>query len=95
MPVPEWIWKRGGCYAKKAAESFARANNKTTLEMTLTGKILDMATNKHTYPILKPFWDKASDRFAKGAEGVTDAFHAVKGGALEKRVGDKGVSPAI
>lgn len=77
------VFWSGSSDARKAAESFAKANNKTTLEMTLTGKILDMATNKHTYPILKPFWDRASDRFAKGAEGVADVFHSVKGVRLK------------
>lgn len=51
--------------------------------MTLAGKTLDMLTNKQTYPLLKPFWDRASTGFAKGAKGPVDVFQSSKGVRLE------------
>jgi hypothetical protein len=68
---PTRVFWSGGKQARGAAETFARESGGQTLEMTRTGKFLDTITNDTTYPLLKPFWDRASRNFARGAgEGV-------------------------
>lgn len=44
--------------------------------MTLQGKLLDRATNKFTYPLLKPLWNRASLNFARGARGGVNVFQS-------------------
>ena len=51
--------------------------------MTKTGKVLDAITTRKTYPLVKPAWDFASKRFAKGAGASTDVFHSTNGVRLK------------
>lgn len=60
-----------GVSARVAAEEYAKTNGATTLEMTVTGKILDLVTTKRNFKSLEPIWEAASGRFASGAEKAT------------------------
>lgn len=89
------VFWSGGTKARQAAEAFAKENGKKTLEMTKTGKFLDMITNKHTYPLLKPAWDAASKRFAKNAGKSTDVFHSTSRGVRLESVWAKQEYPQL
>lgn len=51
--------------AKSAAADFARASGGKTIEMTRTGRALEWLTNKTSYNLTKPLWERASATFAK------------------------------
>ena len=70
------VFWSGGKDAMAAARNYAEITGGKTLEMTFSGKALDVLTTPKTYPLLKPFWEKASFNFAKGAEGSVDVFHS-------------------
>jgi RHS repeat-associated protein len=71
------FWSGQG--SREAAEAFAKANGAKTLEMTATGKVLDKITTAGNFKYMKPLWNAASKRFAKGAKGDVDVFHSGKG----------------
>ncbi|UCH40811.1 MAG: hypothetical protein JSU67_03705, partial [Gammaproteobacteria bacterium] len=71
------FWSGPG--SRDAAEAFAKTNRAKTLEMTLTGKVLDKITTPGNFKYMKPFWNAASKRFAQGARGQVDVFHSGKG----------------
>jgi hypothetical protein len=72
---PRVFWS-GGTQARNAAEAYAKATGGQTLEMTGTGRVLDSITTKFTYPILRPFWNKASFDFAASARGPVNVFQS-------------------
>ena len=63
-----------------AAESFAKANGMTTLEMTGAGKNLTNLTKGMPWSEAAPLWEKASANFAKGAKGKIHVFQNAKTG---------------
>lgn len=77
------VFWSGSRSSKLAAEIFAKNKGATTLEMTLQGKLLQAVTNKYTYNLLKPLWDRASANFARGAQGPVDVFQSAKGVRVE------------
>ena len=77
------VFWSGSDGAKDAAAAFAKKTGGNTLEMTKTGKFLDAITTRKTYPFLKPAWNAASKRFAKGAGSSTDVFHSTNGVRLK------------
>lgn len=80
---PSRVFWSGSTDAKRAAESFAKLNKAVTLEVTLTGRALQAMTNKYTYNALKPLWERASEKFARGAQGGVDVFQSAKGVRIE------------
>jgi RHS repeat-associated protein len=80
---PGRVFWSGGVGARSAAESFAMTTGGQTLEMTRVGRLLDAVTTSKTYPYVKPLWNKASQMFARGAEGAVDVFQSSKGVRLE------------
>jgi RHS repeat-associated protein len=70
------VFWSGGKQARGAAETFAKQSGGQTLEMTKTGKFLDAITTDKTYPYLRPFWDQASKRYAKGAGSSVEVFQS-------------------
>jgi hypothetical protein len=60
-----------GVGARTHAEAYAAANGGTTLEMTLTGRILDAVTTPKNFSKLEGLWARASARFAQGAQDAT------------------------
>lgn len=67
---------------RKAAEEFAKANGKTTLEMTEGGKFLDkLGLFEENSPLTRneafAVWGRLSQRYAEGASGNVYGF--VKG----------------
>jgi len=73
------VFWSGSKYAAAAAEAYARATGGQTLEMTFGGRILNAVTTRRSFPYLKPIWDLASRRFAAGASGTVNIFHASAG----------------
>jgi len=66
---PRVFWS-GGKSAMEAAESFAKANGGTTLEMTAAGQRLTQTTKRLDWATqAKPMWETASASFARGASG--------------------------
>ena len=68
------VFWSGGDMAKDAAATFARDTGGRTLELTRTGKTLEWLTDKTSYNLTKPLWDRASARFANGASGEAHVF---------------------
>ncbi len=68
------VFWSGGDMAKNAAADFAKANGAKTIEMTRTGRALEWLTDKTSYNLTKPLWERASARFAKGASGQAHVF---------------------
>lgn len=81
--TPNRVFWSGGTTAREGAEAFARQTGGQTLEMTRTGRFLDAITTQKTYPYLKPAWNKASQNFARGADGAVDVFQSSQGVRLE------------
>jgi peptidoglycan hydrolase-like protein with peptidoglycan-binding domain len=70
--------------AKNAAETFAKNNGATTLEMTQQGMELSAKTNNMPWSQAKPLWKEASLEFANGAKGEVNVFQiAEKGVKIE------------
>lgn len=65
------------------------------MEMTWTGKALDAVTTKATYPFLKPLWNSASRRFARGAGDATDVFQSSSRGVRLESVWRKVEYPEL
>jgi len=74
------VFWSGGSQAKRAVEAYAKQTGGKTLEMTITGRFLDMITTNKTYPFLRPAWNATSKRFAKSAGSSTDVFHSISRG---------------
>ena len=70
-----------GIRARVGAEAFAATFGKVTLEMTLTGKVLDSLARAGA-PISSKTWDWASRRFAAAA---TEARVFVGNGGLAQQ----------
>jgi hypothetical protein len=71
----ERVFWSGGNTAKNAAETYAKANGKKTLEMTMGGKIMTKLNPILPRSISSPIWNKMSRNFANGARGSTKVFH--------------------
>ena len=65
------VFWSGGDVAKNAAADYAKANGAKTLEMTLTGRILQRLPQG---AVPRKAWDLASARFARGATGDANVF---------------------
>ena len=70
----------GGKFAEAAVLNFAKIEGMQTLEMTARGKILQDLTSITSCYFTRPFWDRASASFAKGAEGASNVFQNVTEG---------------
>ena len=81
---PRVFWS-GGKSAMEAAESFAKANGGTTLEMTAAGQRLTQTTKSLDWATqAKPMWETASASFARGASGEVQVFqNGTRGVSLE------------
>jgi hypothetical protein len=77
-----WV---GGRVAQNAANAWARANNATTLEMTGTGRPLNVVTNglDPLRPLYRPLWEFLSRNFARGAVGEVHVFQSSAGAFLD------------
>ena len=62
-----------------AAETFARENGMTTLEMTRAGLNLSKLTNGMPWAEQAPMWQRLSTQFAKDAKGIVHVFHNAGG----------------
>ena len=72
--APARVFWSGGAEARLAAESFAKANGATTLEMTEAGQRLQQITKGMDWADAKPLWEAASRDFAQGASGPVHVF---------------------
>ncbi|WP_141731577.1 RHS repeat-associated core domain-containing protein [Oligoflexus tunisiensis] len=75
------FWSGPG--AMDAAAAYARANGGITLEMTPLGRALTKLTNVVGFKHTKGLWQKASERFARQAQGPVHAFHSADGVRLQ------------
>jgi RHS repeat-associated protein len=69
------VFWSGKQLASDAAQNFAKANGKITLEMTFKGRMLTKLTDLTSYKLTAPLWRNASASFAKGASGTVHVFH--------------------
>jgi RHS repeat-associated protein len=83
QPTLEHVFWSGGDVAKNAAEEFARATNRTTLEMSPSGQALERMTESMDWPDARPLWTAASQEFAHGATGTAHVFQNANGVRLE------------
>jgi len=81
--LEESEWQQHHIFIFHALWRIRRQTGGQTLEMTKTGKFLDAITTEKTYPYLKPAWNKASQNFARGADGAVDVFQSSQGVRLE------------
>ena len=82
-PTLEHVFWSGGDVAKNAAEDFARATNRTTLEMSPQGQALERMTETMDWPDARPLWTAASKEFAQGATGTAHVFQNANGVRIE------------
>lgn len=92
---PARIFWSGGKEARQAAENFAKLSGGQTLEMTNTGKFLDVITTDKTYPFLEPLWNRASKNFAKGAGNSVEVFQSGSKGVRIESVWSKFEYPQL
>ncbi len=67
------FWSGPG--AKRAAETWAKANGGTTLEMSALGREVEKATSNLSWEQARPLWEQASRQFAEAASGTVHVFH--------------------
>lgn len=77
------VFWSGGEQAKNAAETWAKANNATTLEMTSRGIELTNLTKDMPWSQAKPMWQDTSRSFAQQATGEVNVFHNSAGVNIE------------
>ena len=75
------VFWSGGDTAKNAAEAWAKANNATTLEMSLeqTGNDMATITKNMEWNEAKPLWETVSSKFAQNAKGEVNVFVKAQG----------------
>ncbi|WP_343786381.1 RHS repeat-associated core domain-containing protein, partial [Wandonia haliotis] len=68
------VFWSGGNVAKNAAANFARENGMITLEMTITGRVMNTINPILPRSVSTPIWNRLSLNFAKGAKGEAHFF---------------------
>ena len=76
--TPRVFWSGGRQIAGKAAMEYAKKTGSITLEMTLTGRILEKVGKYLPIKVRNWLWDQSSKSFAKGAEGSVQVFQNAK-----------------
>jgi hypothetical protein len=75
IKCPERVFWVGGEVAKAAAQAWAKAHNGITIEMTRSGRQLEIITREMDYLLqARPLWRDASRLFAQGAKGNAHVF---------------------
>jgi RHS repeat-associated protein len=73
-PSKRSFWS-GGDKAREAAEKWAKDHGGTTLGQTARGRTVARVTSgKDWDTVARPAWERASDRFARGAKGEVHVF---------------------
>jgi hypothetical protein len=73
------VFWSGGDFAKNAAAEFAKANGLRTLEMTMTGRIMNSISPFVPRSISNPIWKNMSKRFASSTSSKAHFFTTSSG----------------
>ena len=73
------VFWSGGNVAKTAAANFANANGMKTLEMTISGRIMNSVSPYLPRAVSNPIWNNLSRSFAAGARGEANFFTTTTG----------------
>ncbi len=80
--ITRTFWS-GGTPARAAAESWAKANGGTTLEMSRAGQNVEQLTQSMPWKQARPLWAQTSQSFSRAASGEVHVFHNAHGVAID------------